>query len=173
MRSILSALIIAVLLLPGAAWASKIGVVDMQVVIAESDPGIKAMAELRTRFETMKAELDKQDEALTKLRDDLQRQGMVLSQEARQNKELEFRRLARDFQDQFQAFQVRMRAEEDRLSAPILELLQNVILDYGKKHAFTMIIDGTSAGLLYADDAVIITENIKQELNKAWRAKKN
>lgn len=173
MRSVLSALIIAVLLLPGAAWASKIGVVDMQVVIAESEPGTKAMAELRARFETMKAELDKQNEILTKLRDELQRQSMVLSQEAKQDKELEYRRLVRDFQDQFQAFQVKMKSEEDRLSEPILELLLNVILDYGKKHGFTMIIDGTSAGLLYADDSVIITENIKQELNKAWGARKN
>jgi outer membrane protein len=173
MRSVLSALIIAILLLPGAAWANKIGVVDMQVIIAESEPGTKAMAELRARFETMKAELDKRNEALAKLRDDLQRQAMVLSQEARQNKELEYRRLVRDFQDQFQAFQVNMTAEEDRLSKPILDLLLRVISDYGKKHGFTMIIDGTTAGLIYADDSVIITENIKQELNKAWQAKGN
>ncbi len=172
MRRILSALIIAVLLLPGAAWASKVGVVNIQVIINESDPGTKAQAELRAGFETMKAELDKKNETLTRLRDDLQRQGPVLSQEARQNKELEYRRLMRDFQDQVQAFQVRMRAEEDRLTEPILELLFNTIRDYGKKHGFAMIIDGTSAGLLYADDSVNITEQIKQEFNKAWSTKK-
>ncbi|HDQ41006.1 MAG TPA: OmpH family outer membrane protein [Desulfonatronum sp.] len=169
-----NALIIAVLLLPVTAWAqTKIGVVEMQVVIAESEPGAKAMAELRGRFETMKTELDKQNETITALRDELQRQSMVLSQEAKQDKELEYRRLVRDFQDQFQAFQTKMKAEEDRLSEPILELLIDVIQEYGKNNAFTMIIDGTSAGLLYADDAVIITETIKQELNKAWSEKKN
>lgn len=174
MRIVLSTLFIAVLLLPAVGWAqTKIGVVDMQAVIAESEPGAKAMGELKGRFETMKAELDKQNEAITKLRDELQRQSMVLSQEAKQDKELEYRRVVRDFQDQFQAFQMKMKAEEDRLSEPILELLLNVIQEYGKKNAFSMIIDGASAGLLYADDAVIITENIKQELNKAWSAKKN
>lgn len=175
MRSVLSMLIVAALILPGVAWAqaTKIGVADMQVIIAESEPGTKALAELRGRFETMKVELDKQNEAITKLRDDLQRQSMVLSQEAKQDKEMEYRRMVRDFQDQFQVFQAKMKAEEDRLSEPILELLLQVIQDYGKKNGFSMIIDGTSAGLLYADDSVVVTENIMQELNKAWRAKQN
>jgi outer membrane protein len=34
-----------------------------------------------------------------------------------------------------------------------------------------MIIDGTSSGLVYADEAVIITDAIMQELNKAWQAR--
>lgn len=170
---ILATLVMVTLLLPSMGWTqSKIGVVDMQTIIAESDPGTKAMEELRTRFESMKVELDKKNETITKLRDDLQRQSMVLSQEAKQDKELEYRRLVRDFQDEFQAFQMKMKAEEDRLSEPILELLLALIQDYGKKHSFTIIIDGTSAGLLYADDTAIITDSIMQELNKSWREKK-
>ncbi|TVQ98513.1 MAG: OmpH family outer membrane protein [Desulfovibrionales bacterium] len=162
----------AIVFAAGTAWAqTKIGIVDMQAVIAESVPGEQAMGELRTRFETMKEELDKQNEAITKLRDELQRQSMVLSQEAKQDKELEYRRVVRDFQDQFQAFQTKMRTEEDRLSEPILELLIKVINDYGERNNFTLIMDGTSAGLVYADDAVIITDAVKEELNKAWQAR--
>lgn len=171
MRLFISALLF-LMLLPGASWAQvKIGVVDMQTVIAESAPGQAAMAELRTRFESMKEELDKQNAQITELRDELQRQSMVLSQEAKQDKELEYRRIVRDFQDQFQAFQTKMKAEEDRLSDPILEVLLEVIDAYGKNNKFTMIIDGTAAGLVYADETVIITEAIIQELNKAWQAK--
>lgn len=154
------------------AWAqTRIGILDMQEIIAESIPGQEAMNELRTRFESMKGELDAQNEAITKLRDELQRQSMVLSQEAQQDKELEYRRKVRDFQDQFQSFQVKMKAEEDRLSEPILDLLLDVINAYGKQNNFTMIIDGNASGLVYADEAVIVTETVKEELNKAWRAR--
>lgn len=174
MRTFYGALIMVLLLLPVAAAAqTKIAVVDMHAVIAESEPGIQAMDELRNRFQTMKSELDQENEAITKLREELQRQSMVLSQEAKQDKELEYRRKVRDFQDQFQAFQMKIKAEEDRLSEPILELLVEVIQEYGRKNNITMIIDGTAAGLLYADDAVIVTERIIQELNQAWRTKKN
>ncbi|WP_052812670.1 OmpH family outer membrane protein [Desulfonatronum thioautotrophicum] len=162
----------AIVFAAGTAWAqTKIGIVDMQAIIAESVPGEQAMGELRTRFETMKEELDKQNEAITKLRDELQRQSMVLSQEAKQDKEQEYRRVVRDFQEQFQAFQAKMRTEEDRLSEPILELLIKVINDYGARHNYSLIMDGTSAGLVYADDAVVITNAIKDELNKAWQAR--
>jgi len=176
MRYFISMVLIALVALstamPGAAWAQiKIGVVDMQEIIAESVPGQEAMAELRTRFESMREDLDKQNETITKLRDELQRQSMVLSQEAKQDKELEYRRVVRDFQDQFQAFQNRMRAEEDRLSEPILELLVQVINTYGDRNDFTMILDGSTAGLVYADETVIITDAVKEDLNTAWQAK--
>ena len=176
MRLFFRALLVAALVLAvGAvapAWAQvKIGILDMQEIIAESVPGQEAMNELRTRFESMRTELDAQNEAIGKLRDELQRQSMVLSQEAQQDKELEYRRKVRDFQDQFQSFQMKMKGEEDRLSEPILELLINVINTYGKQNNFTMIIDGSATGLVYADDTVIITDAVKEELNKAWRAR--
>ncbi|PTN38892.1 OmpH family outer membrane protein [Desulfonatronum sp. SC1] len=176
MRLYFRVLLLATLLLmigvSAPAWAQvKVGILDMQAIIAESVPGQEAMSELRTRFESMKGELDTQNETITKLRDELQRQSMVLSQEAQQDKELEYRRKVRDFQDQFQAFQVKMKTEEDRLSEPILDLLLEVINTYGKQNKFTMIIDGNASGLVYADDAVVITDAVKEELNKAWRAR--
>ncbi len=176
MRLFFRALLVAALVLAvGAvapAWAQvKVGILDMQEIIAESVPGQEAMNELRTRFESMRTELDAQNEAIGKLRDELQRQSMVLSQEAQQDKELEYRRKVRDFQDQFQSFQMKMKGEEDRLSEPILELLINVINTYGRQNNFTMIIDGNASGLVYADDTVIITDAVKEELNKAWRAR--
>ena len=176
MRLYFRALLLATLLLTigvsSPAWAQvKVGILDMQSIIAESIPGQEAMNELRTRFESMKGELDAQNEAIAKLRDELQRQSMVLSQEAQQDKELEYRRKVRDFQDQFQSFQVKMQSEEDRLSEPILELLLEVINAYGRQNNFTMIIDGNASGLVYADDAVIVTDAVKEELNKAWRAR--
>ncbi len=171
-RALLTAVLVLALGAPSVAWAQvKIGILDMQAIMAESVPGQEAMSELRTRFESMRTELDTQNEAITKLRDELQRQSMVLSQDAQQDKELEYRRKVRDFQDQFQAFQVKMKGEEDRLSEPILELLINVINTYGKQNNFTMIIDGSATGLVYADDTVIITDAVKEELNKAWRAR--
>lgn len=176
MRLCFRALFVASLFLAvgaaNTAWAQvKVGILDMQTIIAESVPGQEAMNELRTRFESMRTELDAQNEAIGKLRDELQRQSMVLSQEAQQDKELEYRRKVRDFQDQFQSFQMKMKGEEDRLSEPILELLINVINTYGRQNNFTMIIDGNASGLVYADDAVIITDAVKEELNKAWRAR--
>ncbi|WP_031386082.1 OmpH family outer membrane protein [Desulfonatronum thiodismutans] len=176
MRLCFRALLVAALFLAVGtatpAWAQvKVGILDMQAIIAESVPGQEAMNELRTRFESMRTELDAQNEAIGKLRDELQRQSMVLSQEAQQDKELEYRRKVRDFQDQFQSFQMKMKGEEDRLSEPILELLINVINTYGRQNNFTMIIDGNASGLVYADEAVIITDAVKEELNKAWRAR--
>lgn len=174
MRVFISLIMTAALLAPGWALAElKVGIVEMQTIISDSVPGAQAMEELRGRFEDMKGELDVQNESITKMRDDLQRQGMVLSQEAKQDKELEYRRKVRDFQDQYQAFQRKMQAEEERLSEPILEVLLEVIEKYGQDNGFSMIIDGAGAGLVYADDALIITDQVIEALNQAWQDSQN
>ena len=77
-------------------------------------------AEVSQAAVEMKAELDKRKAVIEKLRDALQKQGLVLSQEAKLDKELEYKRKVRDFQDLLQSFQRKTKAEEARLTQPII-----------------------------------------------------
>jgi len=155
---------------PGYVLAgTKIGVLDMQKIISQSEPGKQAMAQLRTKTEKMKKELDKQKKELQTLRNELQKQALVLSQEAKQDKELEFKKKLRDYQDTLLMYQKKIRMEEQKLSKPILNLLVKVIKDYGKKHGFTAIWDMRASGLVFSQDSIDITDQIMAELNKAWQ----
>jgi outer membrane protein len=149
----------------------KLGVIDSGQVIQRSEPGQRAFGQLNVQFKDMKTELDKKRDDIQKLRDDLQKQSMALSQEAKQDKEMEFKRKVRDFQDLLQNYQNKMRVEEEKLSKPIIEVLVQVIGDYGKKNGYSAIVDGKQAGMMYVDQTVDITEQVVAELNKAWTSK--
>ncbi|MFW6323707.1 MAG: OmpH family outer membrane protein [Desulfovibrionales bacterium] len=167
-------LTLALLLLGSAASLAetKIAIIDMKQVMEQSEPGQKAKNELSSKFEGMKGELEAQQAEIQELQKGIQKQSMVLSQEAKQDKEIEFKRKVRDYQDTLRQYQRNIQQEESKMVSPILEKAVAVIQDFGKQNGYTAVFDTKTSGLMYADEAVDITEKIIVELNRAWREDK-
>jgi outer membrane protein len=156
----------------GLAAELKIGIVDMQRIIEESEPGQKAMQQLKEEFKKYESEIDTKKSEVDKLRETIQNQKMMLTDEAKTDKELEFKRKVRDLQDLYQVYQKKKQDRIKELSSPILERLAAVIETYGKRHNYSFIIDKRNSGLVYGSEALEITEKVMVELNKAWRKNK-
>ena len=154
-----------------AGAETKIGFIDMKAVIAKSEPGSKAMEQLKSQFKDMKDNLDTQKKALDTLKDELQKQSMMLSQEAKMDKETQYKRKVRDFQDMGQSYQRKLQQAEQSLSKPIIDKLLEVIESYGKKNGYTAIFDKQASGVIYGQESVDLTNAILAELNKAMRGK--
>ena len=154
-----------------AGAETKIGFIDMKAVIAKSEPGSKAMEQLKSQFKDMKDNLDTQKKALDTLKDELQKQSMMLSQEAKMDKETQYKRKVRDFQDMGQSYQRKLQQAEQNLSKPIIDKLLEVIESYGKKNGYTAIFDKQASGVIYGQESVDLTNAILAELNKAMRGK--
>ena len=67
---------------PAAPPPARIGVVDTQRAIMETEDGLRAQATLKKLFDSRQRELDKKQEDLQKERDDIDKQKAVLSQAA-------------------------------------------------------------------------------------------
>lgn len=169
MRTFLLSVLLVFCLAATASAEVKIGFVDMKGVIAKSESGSKAMEQLKTQFKDMKDNLDAQKKSLDALKDELQKQSMMLSQEAKQDKEAQYKRKVRDFQDMGQNYQRKLQQAEQNLSKPIIDKLLQVVQEYGKKNGFTAIFDKQASGLVYQQDNVDVTNAIIAELNKAMR----
>lgn len=168
---LLTACFILVLAATARAAELKIGIIDLQKVVRTSDSGKSALDKLKDQTKEMKDNLDKQKAQIDKMRADMEKQSLVLSQEAKMDKEMQLKRQLRDLQDNFQNFQRKMKVEEERLSKPVLELIGQVVQDYGKKNGFSLLMDGRGAGVLFANDAVDVTNEVLVEVNKAFRTK--
>ncbi|WP_461210293.1 OmpH/Skp family outer membrane protein [Desulfocurvus sp. DL9XJH121] len=172
MRKLLIAVFALLIMAPAAhaASAGSVGVVNVPKVILECEPGKEVRATLEKTFKGTKDEMDAQKAELDKMSQDLQKQSLVLSQEAKMDKEVEFKRKVRDYQDAMRDFQRKAKAEESRLAQPVIDLIQDTLTAYGKKHGLSLILD-SKAGVLYAADASNLTNEIIAEVNKAWRAR--
>ncbi len=165
-------LLIICLLVPGMALAeNKIGIVEVQRILESSEPGKQALGQLTLRFEEMREELEEDRAEVESLREELQKQSMVLSQEAQQDMEAELRQKMQQFQQKYQSYQSRMQQEEQELSDPIIDLLFEIIDDFAENKDLDMILDAQGSGIIYAKDAMNVTDELMEEVNQAWEAR--
>jgi len=173
MRKLLFVFIALMMLAPAAQAASNgpVAVVDVPKVIRDCDGGKQVRDKLKAEFKDTQTQMDSQKAELDTMAQEMQKQSLVLSQEAKVDKEIEFKRKVRDYQDAMRNFQRKFKAEESKLSQPLLETVVETLKAYGKAHKLGMILDA-KVGVLYADDAADVTNEIIVEVNKAWKAKK-
>jgi len=147
----------------------KIGLIDFQEVVGKSQPGQKIEAELKKEGERMEGELTKDKEELTALKEKLEREAMVMSREAREEKEIEFRVKARNLQEKEKRYRTeflgKQRQEVDKLRGVVLEIAQ----DLGKKEGYTLVL--SKVGVLYHDASVDLTDKVVQLLNQRLAGK--
>lgn len=171
MRKVLFAVLVLVLAFQVNAFAApqKIGAASMGVLLRDSDAGKDVKKKLEAKFADDTKEIQTKQKELKDLQSDIKKQALVLSLEARQDKELEYKTKVRNYQDLARVTQRKYQAAQDDLLRPISKLLEQVVNKYAADNGYTMIFD-TSAGLLYVDQAADITKNIMVEFNKAYKA---
>ena len=156
---------------PGLAQdgAGKVGIINIQAAIAQSNDGQDAARQLQTRFASKRAELESQQKEIADLQTQLRNQERTLSEEARtrllrsvDDKTKVFNRTNEDAQAEFQ------QAEQDAINE-IGRKMIGVIDEYAKKNSLAMILDVSSpqTPVLYADPATDVTRAIIELYNQA------
>ncbi|HEV8673395.1 MAG TPA: OmpH family outer membrane protein [Methylomirabilota bacterium] len=152
--------VVAVLLAGTATAASKIGFVDVQKVLVRSVAGVAAREQLEREKATMQKDVDSRRTEVDKLRDELEKKGLVLSADAKREKEETLQRKVRDLRRLADDFQKELERKEQGLTQRILQELSTVIERIGKERGYLMILEKRGASVIYGDAEADITEEI-------------
>ena len=164
------------------AQGAKVGVVDLQAVLDGSVRGQAAKERLKELGDQLQREIqakrefkERKEEELQNLRSEIQRQGLVLSEQARMAKEEEFRKSIRELQrfisdtnnfidDATQQF----REKEVRETQLLLGDIRDVVREIGDRDQYTVILEGndSAALVLYIDAAVDLTDEVIQRFDQ-------
>jgi len=156
--------IVLAMALPASAQ-QNIGVIDVQRVVTESDPGKQALQKLK---ELQDAKIDQGralQQELAAMQEQMSKQRFTLSEErlAELTKQME------DAQIALQRFQDDAERELDESRRRELGGLEGriipVINEIGAERGFTLIFNKFQSGLVYADEAVDITDEVIQRFN--------
>ena len=143
-------------------WAAeekiKIGFIDMQRALNESQSGKKARERLQGEFKKAEASLLKEEEEVKRLKNDFDKKGPLLKDEERRNLEKEFQRRYVGFQRSVRDHQEEFRQREGELTNEVIKELQKVVSEVGKSERFTLILERSQ--LLYSDQAIDITSRV-------------
>ena len=147
----------------------KVGVIQIDRAIAESEEGKSAMADLQKKGQARQEELAKQQKEIQDLQAQIQRQGATLNQEAQatlgrnlQNKQIALQRANEDFQREFNQLQQDIIS---RIGAKILAEVRK----YADENKFYLILNSSSQNsqVLFNDNSVDITSDIIKRFNLA------
>jgi outer membrane protein len=166
MRSFILAGILACGIAATPAFAAdvKLGYIDMQRALNSSESGKEAKEQLAARVKKYQDEINSKQEEIKKLKDDLEKQGMLLSESARASKEKDYQQRLKEFQRFTKDAQDELQGKDEEFTRKILEGMEKVIQEFGRKNGFTFLFV-KNEGMLFADDKVDVTEEVLKLFN--------
>ena len=157
-------------LMPTLNFANtKIGYVNSNQIMAEYEPVRDVQIELEKEQRKLEIEFNRILENIDSLRQDYERQRLLMSDERRQNREQEILNLERTAQE----FQMKKFGPEGDITRmqnqklqPILEKVQSAIDVIAKERGYDYILDAMTGSILYALPQYDLTEDVLKELKK-------
>lgn len=170
-RTIGAAIIFFMLLISGQAVSAelKIGYANLQKALNECEAGIKAKDDLKAEAQKLEDELGKEQEALKKLKDEIDKKAGVWNKETRDSKEKDFKARTADFQKKFMDYGEQLNKRKQETEARIIENLRDVVEEVAKKKGMTFVFERSVGGLLYAPKEHDITDEVIKLFNKKSR----
>jgi outer membrane protein len=161
---------VLLLLVSGAAAAGdvRVGVVDSQRIVLESDAGKLALSRVNALRSRLQAGVEAQRQAHEQARKDFFARAATLSQEQRGTETLRIEAMERDLERAVEDAQLQIRREGKRIQEELQKKVVAFLEAYGKEHGYTVILDRLQC-LFNASDADI-TEDVLRAFNLAHPA---
>ena len=156
------------LLVSGAmAYAAemRIGYVDIQKALNESSAGKKAKVVMESEYQKFQTEIAQRRKELQDFQETLQKQGMMLSEKARKEKERDYQNKVKDFKRWGEDRQGELKQKEMELTKAALQGLGEVVKKLGEEGKFTLILEKNEAVILYASGAIDLTDRVIELFN--------
>ena len=163
-------MLFSLLTIPAMA-ETKLGTVDMQKILLLSDAGKDAKEQLSVRAAKYEAEKNVKEEDLKKLKGELEKQSVLLSETARGAKEKDYQQKLKEYQRFLKDAQDDLQAKNDEYTNKIVDEIVKVVQEYGKKNSFTYIFV-KNEGMIFMDDKVDQTDELLKQFNAARKAAK-
>ncbi len=152
----------------GPPASAKIGVVNQDKVLNESEEGRRLKGDLEKLRNAKAATIEGKEKEIKALQDQLLNAQLSLSEDKRdeisrqlKRKRVEYERLNDDASAEFQE-------AGNRAQAKLLMLFREIIAKYGTEKGFTLILERNT--MYYAAQAVDITDDLLARFNEASRA---
>jgi outer membrane protein len=155
----------ALLLSASSALAEdfKLGYVDMQRALNETDDGKKAKASLKKVFDQKQKELDEQQAALKKDIEDLDKKRTLLPPDQVREKEAELQGRMQKVQQTYLRHQQDLSGKEQEATAKIYERMNKIITKIATAENFSMIVD--KSALVFAKPHLDLTTELIRRYN--------
>jgi len=146
--------------------AIKIGVVDIEQAISSTEEGKAAREEFARKQREAESRVQPMLDRYRALEEELKAKKFVLSDDALYQKQLDLAEMRNEIQSKMREVEGQLQVDQKRLEGPLVQKLEGIIEEFGKSQGFTLIIRRGAPGVLYAREALDVTELVIERYNK-------
>jgi outer membrane protein len=166
--------LVLVFLLLSSTWAVaqdrvKIGFIDVQRAISESQAGKLAKDRFQAQVKKAEGDMAKEKQEIERMKADLDKKGPLMKEEERRNLEADLQKRYVNYQRTAGDYQQDLRQKESDMMADILKDLEKIVNEVGKAEKFTLILERSQ--ILYSDQGIDITSKVIDLYNSRTKAK--
>jgi outer membrane protein len=136
----------------------KIAYVDIQRALNECNAGKKARSNIRVEAQRAQARLQHEQSEVQALKDELDKKGMLMPPDQRQNLEDQLAKKLRTFQDDVKNERDELHQKDNEATAAIVRDLATVVHELGEKAGYTVVME--KGGLLWGIPSADITDQV-------------
>jgi len=153
-----------------AADVVKIGVVDFQKVLTESESGKAVESMMTKRGKEMETGLKDLGSQIDQITEQMNKDAMVMSKEKRDEKQRELEIKKYDFQSLQKKYQTEFRDLEAKMINKLKKEIFYLAKEIGQKEGYMLIVE--QSAVIYYPDSIDITKQIIEAYNKKYPADK-
>jgi len=166
--AILSALILCFIFYNSvsAAEAAKVVIVDIQRCMVESNEGKRVSESLKQEILAMQQRYVNAQKELAELQKEIEKQSLMLSTEAKASKQSEYNKKSRELTYLAEDLEDEQQTAQQNATQKILKEIYAIIDSMGKQQSYDLVLEKSSAGIIFASGALDITDQVIKEINK-------
>lgn len=152
---------------PATQPVVKIGVVDPQKVLNETEAGKKARESLSTFMKNRQALIELEEKELRRMEEDLIKQASVLSANAKKDREEQFRRRMAEYQQKANELNREVQEKQKEVLEGFREKVEKVVAKVAQRLGLVVVIEkGRGGPTIYHDSSLDISLLVIEEFNK-------
>jgi outer membrane protein len=141
----------------------KLAYVDVQRALNECQAGKAAKADFRVKVQGVEQKLQSEENEVARLKDELEKKGMLMKPEQRQDLQDDYVAKAKDFERNYKDSKDDLEHKDQEITGMIIHDLAQVIRDVGEKDGYTMVFEKGS--ILWGTPGIDITDQVIRTYN--------
>jgi len=143
----------------------KIGYVDLQKALNDTDDGKRAKSRLKGIFDRKQKELDAKQNELKRMKEDLDKQRTILDAKAIAAKERDLQEKFVGLQQIYLKHQKDLSEEEGKLTRSIFKRMQTIIASIAQAEGLSFVFEKTESSILWAKSEFDLTGQVVRRYN--------
>ena len=150
-----------------SASATKIGIVNIQAAIINTNEGQRDFESLRKKFDPKRNELESLNREVEDLKKQLSTTGDKLNEDARANLLKQIDTKQKTLQRSYEDANNDLQAQQNEIATRIGQKMMSVVDKYAKDHGYSVILDysGQASPVLWASNNVDVTQPLVEAYN--------